>query len=93
MQLQPQLREFFLFSYTLSSLDQKTKVKALRALQGYKNKKQKLYEHSGLLQQHAAEKIGTNALLVDAKKAIIFTKFFEDYKIQYDYKEVLMQNE
>ncbi|MDA1196965.1 MAG: hypothetical protein O2779_03315 [Nanoarchaeota archaeon] len=93
MQIQEQLKDFFLFTYTLSSLQQKVKVKALRELQGYKNKKQKVYEHTGLIQQHAAEKIGTNALLVGAKKAIIFTKFFEDYKIHYEYKEVLMKDE
>ena len=93
MQEQHNLKEFLLFSYTLSSLAQKEKVKALRDLQGYKNKKQKVYEHAGLIQQHEAEKIGSNALLVPAQKAMLFSKFFDDHKIPYTYKEVFMKNE
>ena len=91
MHPQDEPSEFYLFSYSFSSFSQKNKVKLMRTLLGYKNKKQKLYTHEGLIQQFKAEKIGQNVILIEAKKAAHFSAFFEKNKIPYSLKEVLIK--
>jgi hypothetical protein len=91
MHPQEEAEEFYLFLYSFSAFSQKTKVKLMRSLLGYKNKKQKLYVHEGLLQLHDAEKLGQNVILIKAKKAAHFSSFFEKNKIPYTFKEVLIK--
>ncbi|MBI2139430.1 hypothetical protein HYU14_00785 [Candidatus Woesearchaeota archaeon] len=91
MQEEPHLKHFYLFTYSLAPLSQKAKVKAIRGLLGYKNKKQKLYEHDGLLQEHSGEKIAQNVLLLPAEKAVPFVDYFRENKIPYSFKELWMK--
>mgnify|MGYP001560275073 CR=1 FL=1 len=91
MQKIPDLKHFYLFTYSLSPLAQKAKVKTVRELLGYKNKKQKLYEHDGLLQEHSGEKIAQNVMLIPAEKAVPFVDYFRENKIPYAFKEVWMK--
>ncbi|MBI2138755.1 hypothetical protein HYU13_04150 [Candidatus Woesearchaeota archaeon] len=86
-----ELSHYYLFSYSLASLQQKAKVKVIRHLLGYKNKKGKLYEHKGIVQEHDAVKIAQNVLLVPAEQGVYFSQFFAQNKIPYELKEVWMK--
>ena len=62
------LNYYMLISYTLKFLPQKEKVKVLRELQGYsERKKGKGYAHKGLVHKLNAEKLGSNVILVPIK--------------------------
>lgn len=83
------LRQFTLFIYSLTSLSQKKKVKAIRELFGYKDKKEKtVYYHKGLVDKTYSQKLAQNVILVP----IINGKYFEDYfkanNIKYEKREI-----
>ena len=87
-----ELRQHMLISYSLAPMKQKDKVKFLRELQGYREKKgKKLYEHSGLIQQHAAQKIGSNAVLVSVENFSHFHNLFSDYNVKFEVKEAWLK--
>ena len=78
-----------LILYTLKSLLQKDKVKVLRGLQGYSEKKQgKVYEHKGLVQKFEGEKLGSNVILVPINTFSEFQNFFSENNIKIEVREV-----
>ena len=84
-----ELRYCMLILYTLKSLPQKDKVRVLRGLQGYSEKKQgKLYEHKGLVQKFEAEKLGSNVILVTINTFSEFQNFFSENNIKIGVREV-----
>lgn len=77
-----------IFSYSLSELDQNEKVKASRALNGYKTStthKGKRYSSSkaGIKDEAGIEKIGKGVLLVDSRKSSEVKGFFRSFDISY----------
>ena len=71
------LKHHMLIFYTLKYLPQKNKVKVLRKLKGYKEKKHgKEYSHQGLVQKLNAEKLGSNVILVPIHNYAQFQNFF-----------------
>lgn len=84
-----ELRHCMLILYTIKHLPQKEKVKVLRELQGYSERKnKKLYEHKGLVQRLEAEKLGSNVVLVLIDKFTEFQNFFSKNNIKIEVKEV-----
>ena len=83
------LNHCMLVFYTLKYLPQKEKVKVLRELNGYKEKKQgKEYEHNGLVQKTKAEKLGSNVILIPISSFAEFQNFFSKNNIGIRIKEV-----
>lgn len=83
------LNHCMLIFYTLRYLPQKEKVKVLRELNGYREKKQgKLYEHKGLVQELKAEKLGSNVILVFIGNFVQFQNFFSKNQVGIKIKEV-----
>ena len=84
-----ELKHGMLILYTLRYLPQKEKVKVLRELNGYKEKKQgKEYEHNGLVQKTKAEKLGSNVILIPISSFAEFQNFFSKNNIGIRIKEV-----
>ena len=84
-----ELKYRMLILYTLKSLSQKEKVKVLRRLQGYREKKKgKVYEHKGLVQKFEAEKLGSNVILVPINNFSEFQNFFSENNIKIGVREV-----
>lgn len=78
-----------LISYTLKSLPQKKKVKFLRKLQGYKEKKHgKVYEHSGLVQKLEGQKLGSNVILIPIHNFAEIQNFFSRNNVKTEVKVV-----
>jgi len=88
MPKEPGMKDCILLTYSLAKLSQKDKVRVLRELLGYSNKKEKTYHHKGLIGAHQAEKIAQNVLLVPSLKAAHFISFFEQNKVAYTFREV-----
>ncbi|MBI2545802.1 hypothetical protein HYV81_01340 [Candidatus Woesearchaeota archaeon] len=89
---QQELRHFMLFTYSLSSKPQKDKVKILRELLGYREKKGKAeYRHEGMLQKNYSQKLGSNVLLVPAGFAMYFSNYFNQHKVPFEVREVWMK--
>jgi hypothetical protein len=86
------LKQYVLIFYTLKYLPQKEKVKVLRELQGYNEKKYgKLYEHHGLVQKLDAEKLGSNVILAPINNFTKFQNFFSKNNVKVEVKEVWMK--
>jgi len=84
-----ELNHFMLIFYTLKLLPQKEKVKVLRELQGYKEKKHgKEYSHDGLVQKLNSEKLGSNVILVSVNNYVEFQNFFSKNNVKIEVKEV-----
>ena len=87
--MQEKLRHYVLFTYSLSNISQKLKVKFIRELSGYKNVKgKKTYFHNGLLQETKAEKLAQNVIMVPIENALQFSGFFNSNKIKVEAKEI-----
>lgn len=87
-----ELKHNMLVFYTLRYLPQKQKVKFLRELQGYSEKKnRKQYEHKGLVQKLNAEKLGSNVILVSIDKFVEFQNFFSKNNVKIEVKEVWLK--
>ena len=83
------LNHCMLIFYTLKYIPQKEKVKVLRDLNGYKEKKHgKEYHHSGLVQKAYAEKLGSNVILVPIGSFADFQNFFSKNNIGIRIREV-----
>jgi len=84
-----ELKQNMLVFYTLKYLPQKEKVKVLRELQGYNERKYgKQYEHKGLVQKSSAEKLGSNVILVPISNFVEFQNFFSKNNVRIEVKEV-----
>tara|TARA_Y100000310_G_scaffold218786_1_gene220114 strand:- start:294 stop:569 length:276 start_codon:yes stop_codon:yes gene_type:complete len=82
------LKQYMLVFYTLKFLPQKEKVKVLRELQGYNEKKHgKEYSHQGLVQKLDSQKLGSNVILVPIHKYVEFQNFFSKNNIKVEVKE------
>ena len=93
MQEKEQLKHYVLFIYSFKSFSQKQKVKFIRELFGYKNiKKNKVYEHKGLLQKTFSAKLAQNVILVPIENSLMFTNFFNSNKIRAEVKEVWLKD-
>ncbi|MBI2576876.1 hypothetical protein HYV84_06675 [Candidatus Woesearchaeota archaeon] len=88
MPKEPGMKDCILLTYSLAKLSQKEKVRILRELLGYSNRKEKVYHHEGLIEAHHAEKIAQNVLLVPSLKAARFISFFGQNKVAYEFREV-----
>jgi len=83
------MKQYMLIFYTLKYLPQKEKVRILRELHGYTERKYgKLYEHNGLLQKLDAEKLGSNVILTQINNFTEFQNFFSKSNIKVEVKEV-----
>ena len=86
------LKHCMLIFYSLRLLPQKEKVKVLRELQGYKEKKyEKLYEHPGLVQKSDGEKLGSNVILVPIHNFTIIQNFFSKNNVKTEVKDVWLK--
>jgi predicted nucleotidyltransferase len=75
-------RQFAIFSYSLSKLDQKKKMRFLRNLFGYKTTKgKKKYIQPGILKAMIGEKIGPNAILVPVERSKEVREFMNSFGI------------
>jgi len=83
------LKHNMLIFYALKYLPQKDKVKVLRKLQGYKEKKHgKVYEHQGLVHKLDGQKLGSNVILVPINNFAEMQNFFGKNEIKTEVKEV-----
>ncbi|MBI4181638.1 MAG: nucleotidyltransferase domain-containing protein [Candidatus Aenigmarchaeota archaeon] len=83
------LRHYALFSYSLSGLFQRDKMRLLRTLFGYSSKKKdRTYVHEGLLTAIGGAKFYGNALLVPIEKSREVQKLFASSKITPHIREV-----
>ena len=81
-------RQYMLIFYSLKYLPQKDKVKFLRKIQGYsERKKGKEYFHSGLIHKLKAEKLGPNVLLVSINSFMEFRNLFSKNNVKTELKE------
>ena len=86
------LRQYALFIYSLKGLSQKVKVKVIRELFGYKDKKKKkIYEHKGLVEGAYSKKLAQNVILVPIIQKQYFVDFFKKYNIKYEVKEAWLK--
>ncbi len=86
------LRPYALFIYSLKNLSQKIKVKAIRELFGYKDKKkEKIYEHRGLVDRTYSKKLAQNVILTPIIQKQYFDDFFKSNHIKYEVKEVWLK--
>lgn len=87
------LRHYVLFIYSLKGLSQKIKVKAIRELFGYKDKKEKkVYEHKGLVDRTYSKKLAQNVILVPIMQKQYFDDFFKSNNIKYEVKEIWLKD-
>jgi hypothetical protein len=87
-----QLKHYMLIFYTLKFLPQKEKVKVLRELQGYKEKKHgKEYSHDGLVQKLDSQKLGSNVILVSIHNYTKFQNFFNKNNVKTEVKETWLK--
>ena len=83
-----ELNHYMLIFYTLKFLPQKEKVKVLRELQGYKEKKHgKEYSHNGLVQKLNSEKLGSNVILVPINNFVEFQNSFSKNNVKTEVRE------
>lgn len=82
-----------LVTFSLNKLKQPKKMKFIRALYGYKQKrrkgkKRKEYEKEGLLSKYGGIKISSNSILIPIEKVKEFRKLFSKFKITPQIREV-----
>lgn len=86
------LSHYSLFTYSLSRLSQKEKMKFLRKIFGYKSIKQgKEYIQDGLLAELGSTKLTSNSILVPVGKSREVQKIFNSFKITPEIREVWMR--
>ena len=83
-----ELKDKIIISYSLSQISQKQKVKFLRELFGYKERKRKIYSHKGLLDEINGEKLGSNVVMINVEHLIKINELFNEYKIKPNIIEV-----
>lgn len=89
----PKMGHYSLFSYSLSGLQQKKKMKLLRGLFGYSmKKKEKTYRQTGMLGEIGGRKLGLNSALVPLEKSRDVQKFFSSFGITPEIREVWIKS-
>lgn len=87
------LSHYSLFSYSLSKLPQKRKMKFLRMLFGYTiKKKAKQYKQTGILEEMGGKKLGPNSILIPLEKSREIQKFFNKFRITPEIREVWIKS-
>lgn len=83
----PDLKHFVLVNYTLKYLSQKEKVRVLRELCGYKEKKNgKAYNHAGIINK-PEQKLGSNVLFIPISEFENIQNFFSRNNVKIRIKE------
>ncbi|MBU0898403.1 MAG: nucleotidyltransferase domain-containing protein [Nanoarchaeota archaeon] len=91
--LPEKLSHHALFTYSLSGLPQKRKMKFLRTFFGYRiKKKTKLYEQIGIVEEIGGKKLGSNSILIPLEKSRDVQKFFNNFKITPEIREIWMKS-
>tara|TARA_Y100000310_G_scaffold104680_1_gene103031 strand:+ start:117 stop:392 length:276 start_codon:yes stop_codon:yes gene_type:complete len=86
------MKHYMLIFCTLKLLPQKEKVRVLRELQGYKEKKHgKEYAHKGLVQKLNSQKLGSNVILVPINNYTEFQNFFSKNNVNTEVKEAWLK--
>jgi len=80
-------KPYLIYTFSLNTLDQKTKAKFNRDL--YARAKEK-YIYQGLLQKIGGEKLSPGCIITPFNRKNIIEKFFSKYKIRYEAREVWM---
>lgn len=87
------IKHHALFSYSLSKLPQRRKMKLLRTVFGYSvKKKTKLYKQTGMLEEIGGEKLGPNSILVPLEKSREMQKLFNSFKVTPKIHEVWIKS-
>lgn len=82
------INHYFLFYYSLSSLNRKNKMKFIRRLFGYSLKKgAKEYKQKGMLEDINGTKLASNVILIPSENIIKMKKIFNEFKIKYKIME------
>ena len=84
-ELPEKVNHYTLFSYSLSNLKRKEKMKFIRTLFGYiliKNKKE--YKQKGMLESIGGKKLSSNAILIPSQESLKIKKIFNEFKIKYN---------
>lgn len=78
------LRQNYLFYYSLNNLSRKNKMKFIRKMFGYSLKRgRKIYEQGGLIKEINGFKLGSNAILIPSQEVLKIKKLFKDFKVSY----------
>jgi hypothetical protein len=90
--MKKELSHYMLIFYTLRYLPQKDKVKVLRELHGYsERKKGKQYNHIGLTEKFNSEKLGSNVILAPMNHFVEFQNFFSKHDIKIKVREAWLK--
>ncbi len=88
-ELPPQLKHYFIFSFSLSKLKFKNRVSVIRKIYGYSTKKgRKLYKHGGILNDTGGEKINPSVIMVPAEGYKKLFDFFRKNRVSFRIREV-----
>lgn len=86
------LKQNIIFSFKISSLEPKDKVKVIRLLYGYKSKKkQKEYKHKGILEEVSGFKLNPSIVVVPIKSYQKIYDFFRKNKVKIKVREIWME--
>ncbi|MCK4429018.1 MAG: nucleotidyltransferase domain-containing protein [Candidatus Aenigmarchaeota archaeon] len=86
------LKQSIIFSFQVSSLEPKDKVKVIRLLYGYKSKKkQKEYKHRGILEEVDGFKLNRGAIAAPLESYQKIYDFFRKNKVKFKVREVWME--
>ncbi len=80
-----------LFTFALNKLSQQKKMKFIRDLYGYEQKKQdkkSVYKKQGMLEKLRGIKLSQNSILIPIEKTKEFREFFSKFKISLEVREV-----
>lgn len=88
-ELPEKMDHYALFTYSLSDLSQKRKMKLVRDFFGYKTeKKGKTYRKEGLIDKKEGEKIAQNALVVPVEESKAIKEKFSEFGVTPKIREV-----
>ena len=86
------LKQSIIFSFQVSSLEPKDKVKVIRRLYGYKSKKkQKEYKHKGILEEVNGFKLNKSTIAAPIESYQKIYDFFRRNKVKSKVREVWME--
>ena len=80
-----------LFTFALNKLSQQKKMKFIRDLYGYEQKKsdkKSVYKKQGMLEKQGGIKLSQNSILIPIEKTKEFREFFSKFKISPEIREV-----
>jgi hypothetical protein len=83
---------FILLSYRLNELKQSEKMKLIRGLFGYSNRKEgKIYFSRGILDDVGGKRVGINSVIVPAECFGDVRKFFSEFGTKLDIMVVVVK--